>query len=169
MIICSVERCNFEVVLQMDHLFGHAYGLYCNQCSVYFISLWTLHVCRKKAQNCYCDSKNCRGIIGGEKHTPLKCIISGRAGELTRSVGFWSFNSKALIKRERKSSQVFSLCTLVPRLTANLRWLATNWACSSFIASSSNLRRLASCLNTKVLVTCLWDTFSMHYHKKRIM
>ena len=82
----------------------------------------------------------------------------------------------ALIKRERKSSQVFSLCTLVPRLTANLRWLAVAcaslrliWACSNSIATSSNLRRLANCLNTKVLGTCLWGTFSMDYHKKRIM
>ncbi|XP_028393284.1 histone-lysine N-methyltransferase SETD2-like isoform X2 [Dendronephthya gigantea] len=32
----------------------------------------------KKAQVCYCESQNCRGIIGGEKHTPLKSIISGR-------------------------------------------------------------------------------------------
>ena len=32
--------------------------------------------------------------------------------------------NKALIKPERKSSQHFSLRMLVPRLTANLRWLA---------------------------------------------
>lgn len=36
---------------------------------------------RKKAQVCHCESANCRGIIGGEKHTPLKSIISGRPGE----------------------------------------------------------------------------------------
>ena len=36
---------------------------------------------RKKAQVCYCESQNCCGIIGGEKHTPLKSIISSRPGE----------------------------------------------------------------------------------------
>ena len=59
----------------------------------------------------------------------------------------------ALIKRERKSSQVFSLRTLVPRLTANLRWLvvACDYNLSFFFKFQveRNLRRLASCLNAK--------------------
>ena len=88
--------------------------------------------------------------------------------------------NQALSNRKRKSSQVFSLCTLVLRLTANLRWLAV--ACATELATNLCLfkfhlqisykfhkKRLASCFNTKVLLTCLWDTFSMDYHKKRIM
>ncbi|XP_046859612.1 histone-lysine N-methyltransferase SETD2-like isoform X2 [Xenia sp. Carnegie-2017] len=30
----------------------------------------------KKAQVCYCESQNCLGVIGGEKHMPLKAIVS---------------------------------------------------------------------------------------------
>ena len=50
----------------------------------------------------------------------------------------------------------FCMCLLVPRLTANLRWLAVACvslrlicACSNFTASFFNLRELASCLNKK--------------------
>ncbi|EDO43763.1 predicted protein, partial [Nematostella vectensis] len=40
----------------------------------------------KIAQTCYCESPSCRGIIGGEKHTPLKTTVE-KIDELERLIG----------------------------------------------------------------------------------
>ena len=76
---CSIS--NIQTIWPMtgmDYCWIVLFKNFLTFCSIFL--LWQILHRSKVAQPCYCESVNCRGIIGGEKLTPLKNTVE-RIGE----------------------------------------------------------------------------------------